>query len=161
MKKQSQQEIEKIREKLFSMQDKKYRDFQAKLIPTVAADSVIGVRTPALRTYAKELLKEFPDDNPSYIRLNVEVTNFLPGTAAAEAQAICRSKMCRFCHINAKRKNALSVKSKGMTISEFKTKSPLDVLIQYAQDTNKVVDDEMKSLFAEAERQVIENKGNN
>lgn len=110
---------------------------------------------------AKELLKEFPDDNPSYIRLNVEVTNFLPGTAAAEAQAICRSKMCRFCHINAKRKNALSVKSKGMTISEFKTKSPLDVLIQYAQDTNKVVDDEMKVLFADAERQVMENKGNN
>ncbi len=110
---------------------------------------------------AKELLKEFPDDNPSYIRLNVEVTDFLPGTAAAEAQAICRSKMCRFCHINAKRKNALSVKSKGMTISEFKTKSPLDVLIQYAQDTNKVVDDEMKVLFADAERQVIENKGNN
>jgi len=110
---------------------------------------------------AKELLKEFPDDNPSYIRLNVEVTNFLPGTAAAEAQAICRSKMCRFCHINAKRKNALSVKSKGMTISEFKTKSPLDVLIQYAQDTNKVVDDEMKVLFADAERQVMENKENN
>ena len=48
-----------------------------------------------------------------------------------------------------------------MTISEFKTKSPLDVLIQYAQDTNKVVDDEMKVLFADAERQVIENKGNN
>jgi len=110
---------------------------------------------------AKNLLKEFPDDNPSYIRLNVEVTDFLPGTAAAEAQAITQTKMCRFCHINAKRKKVQSVKSKGMTISEFKMKSPLDVLVQYANDTDKIVDDQLKALFAEAERQVMENKGNN
>ena len=46
-----------ICEKLFSMQDTKYRDFQAKLIPTVSPSSVIGVRTPLLRTFAKELSK--------------------------------------------------------------------------------------------------------
>ena len=46
-----------ITEKLFSFQDTKYRDFQVKLIPTVSADSVIGVRTPRLRTFAKELSK--------------------------------------------------------------------------------------------------------
>ena len=47
-----------IREKLFNLQDKKYRDFQAKLIPTVDADTIIGVRTPDLRNYAKILLKD-------------------------------------------------------------------------------------------------------
>jgi 3-methyladenine DNA glycosylase AlkD len=46
-----------IQETLFSMQDTAYRDFQAKLIPGASPESMIGVRTPALRSYAKELLK--------------------------------------------------------------------------------------------------------
>ena len=49
---------EEIREKLFSMQDTGYRDFQAKLIPDVDPDSVIGVRTPELRKLAKELVRD-------------------------------------------------------------------------------------------------------
>ncbi len=50
--------IESIREELFHMQDREYRDFQMKLIPTREADSAIGVRTPALRAYAKKLVKD-------------------------------------------------------------------------------------------------------
>ena len=46
-----------IEERLFALQDEKYRDFQVKLIPTVDPESVIGVRTPELRKLAKELLK--------------------------------------------------------------------------------------------------------
>lgn len=49
--------VKEIRRELFSMQDLKYRDFQSKLIPTVEHDSVIGVRTPQLRKYAKQLIK--------------------------------------------------------------------------------------------------------
>ena len=47
-----------IQETLFSMQDVKYRDFQVKLIPGYTTEKMIGVRTPALRSYAKRLLKE-------------------------------------------------------------------------------------------------------
>lgn len=39
------------------MQDIKYRDFQVKLIPDSNADTFIGIRTPELRKYAKELVK--------------------------------------------------------------------------------------------------------
>ena len=46
---------EDIRKELFRLQDKKYRDFQSKLIPTVEQDSVIGVRTPELRKFAKQI----------------------------------------------------------------------------------------------------------
>ena len=46
---------EYIRERLFALQDLKYRDFSAKLIPNVPYDAVIGVRTPDLRKLAKEL----------------------------------------------------------------------------------------------------------
>ena len=43
---------------LFRLQDKKYAAFQAKLIPTVETDRIIGVRTPELRVFAKKLVKD-------------------------------------------------------------------------------------------------------
>ncbi|MBO5995137.1 MAG: DNA alkylation repair protein [Firmicutes bacterium] len=49
---------EDIRERLFALQDIKYRDFQAKLIPGKTADVMIGVRTPELRKLAKEFAKD-------------------------------------------------------------------------------------------------------
>ena len=54
--------IEKIRQELFSMQDKEYRAFQVKLIPTVDPETVIGTRTPALRAFAKSLVKSGETD---------------------------------------------------------------------------------------------------
>jgi 3-methyladenine DNA glycosylase AlkD len=50
--------IEKIRKTLFSLQDTKYGDFQAKLIPTIGRETVIGVRTPELKSIAKDILKD-------------------------------------------------------------------------------------------------------
>ena len=47
-----------ITKELFNLQDKKYRDFQIKLIPTVNPENIIGVRTPELRNLAKRLVKE-------------------------------------------------------------------------------------------------------
>ena len=41
--------------RLFSLQDTTYRDFVIRLIPNLAPDTVIGVRTPALRALAKEI----------------------------------------------------------------------------------------------------------
>ena len=49
--------MEKIENELFKLQDKKYQEFQAKLIPTRNPNTIIGVRTPELRKYAKDLLK--------------------------------------------------------------------------------------------------------
>lgn len=49
--------IDEIKEGLFAQQDVVYRDFQAKLIPTVPYDTVIGVRTPELRKMAKQFAK--------------------------------------------------------------------------------------------------------
>ena len=46
-----------IQEKLFTLQDVPYRDFQMGLIPGYDTDRMIGVRTPALRALAKEYAK--------------------------------------------------------------------------------------------------------
>ena len=49
--------IEKVQAELFEMQDLTYRDFHAKLMPTIDKETVIGVRTPMLRAYAKKFGK--------------------------------------------------------------------------------------------------------
>ena len=49
---------DKIRKELFNLQDNKYKQFQSKLLPTVDPDTVIGVRTPALRALAKQFAKD-------------------------------------------------------------------------------------------------------
>jgi len=47
--------MDTITEELYRLQDTGYAAMQVRIIPTVAADRIIGVRTPALRTLAKEL----------------------------------------------------------------------------------------------------------
>ena len=44
-----------IQSELFALQDKKYRDFHAGLLPTVPKETIIGIRKPAIRGYAKKL----------------------------------------------------------------------------------------------------------
>ena len=46
-----------ITTQLFALQDKAYSDFQGKLLPTVARETIIGVRTPDLRKMAKQVCK--------------------------------------------------------------------------------------------------------
>ncbi|MBR3789210.1 MAG: DNA alkylation repair protein [Clostridia bacterium] len=47
--------MKKILDELFSLQDKEYREFNGKLIPTVSKENVIGIRIPVLRKYEKEI----------------------------------------------------------------------------------------------------------
>ena len=47
-----------IQKELFKLQDKKYREMQIKIIPTVNPDTIIGLRTPELRSLAKRVVKE-------------------------------------------------------------------------------------------------------
>lgn len=57
---------DEIRNVLFGLQDRKYGEFQAKLIPSAAPETVIGVRTPELRKLAKQLVKE--DDTAEFMK---------------------------------------------------------------------------------------------
>ncbi|MBQ6477401.1 MAG: DNA alkylation repair protein [Bacilli bacterium] len=50
--------MKKITNKLFELQDKKYRELQVKIIPNIDSDTIIGVRTPELRKFAKEIVKD-------------------------------------------------------------------------------------------------------
>ena len=47
--------IHEIREELTRLQDPAYRELQIRIIPTVKAETILGVRTPELRRMAKQL----------------------------------------------------------------------------------------------------------
>lgn len=47
--------IKNLQHELISMGEEKYKEFTAKLIPTVEKNRVIGIRTPILRKFAKNL----------------------------------------------------------------------------------------------------------
>lgn len=53
---------------LRSIADSDYQQFQAKLVPNIDANLVLGVRTPALRRYAKQLFKDTPEKAQAFIQ---------------------------------------------------------------------------------------------
>lgn len=50
--------MSKATEELFKLQDVKYGDFHAKLMPEIDRNKIIGVRTPDLRKLAKRIVNE-------------------------------------------------------------------------------------------------------
>ena len=50
--------IIKIQNDLKNLSEKSYKEFSAKLIPTVDPDTVLGIRLPILRNYATQLFKK-------------------------------------------------------------------------------------------------------
>lgn len=44
-----------LSDRLSAVRDDKYKQFQAKLVPNISPDTILGVRTPDLRTIAKEV----------------------------------------------------------------------------------------------------------
>ncbi len=49
--------MQSITEQLFALQDLEYKKFHSKLMPTITPNVIIGVRTPELRKFAKQLAK--------------------------------------------------------------------------------------------------------
>ena len=98
---------------------------------------------------AKELLGQFPDDIPAYIRLNVEIEDFLPVEANAEAASLTKGKQCRFCYINAKRKAANQSETNILTVQEFQEEKPIEIAKRYAEYIGISFDEDMTAMFNE------------
>ena len=47
--------MEEIQKHLFELQDMAYRDFHSRLMPDTDKETVIGIRVPVLRKYAKSI----------------------------------------------------------------------------------------------------------
>ena len=107
----------------------------------------------------EEVKREFmnyPDDIPSYIRLNVEVENYLTSGANDEAGAIASTKACRFCLINAKRKESIQKENERrvFTTSEFKQLDTTEVARMWIESKGAIFDDEMRQIIEEVKRDI-------
>ena len=51
-----------VYKKLKAVKDDNYKEFQAKLVPNIAADTIIGVKTPQMRNIAKEVFESSKRD---------------------------------------------------------------------------------------------------
>ena len=108
----------------------------------------------------EEVKREFtnyPDNIPSYIRLNVEVENYLTSGANEEASMIASEKDCRFCIINAKRKESVQKEKERQvfTTSEFKQLDTTDVARMWIESKGDTFDDEMKEIIEEVKREIV------
>lgn len=110
----------------------------------------------------KSLFANYPKDIPSYVRLNVSVDNYLPPMANDEAAQIAKEKQCKFCLINAKRKEQESKEGahQQYTTSEFQKLTPMEVAKQYLESKGEVFDEELQSLFEEALKSINESTEN-
>lgn len=93
--------MKEIQQQLFELQDMTYRDFHSRLMPDIDKETVIGIRVPVLRKYAKSIagtelaekfIKELPhcyyEENnlhmmlitgiKDYARCLTEIERFLP-----------------------------------------------------------------------------------
>lgn len=96
-----------------------------------------------------ELLEAFPGDSPAYLRLNVEVKDFLPPTAMQRAQQAIEGKQCSLLNINARKAVSERVASVAMTVQEFQAEAPIDIAARYAADRGLDFDDDLRELFRE------------
>ena len=110
---------------------------------------------------ALELLKNYPADIPAYIRLNVEVDDYLPANAKETAAALTQGKQCCLCHINARRRIEGQDRVRVMTVQEFKAEDPIAIARLYANEEGVVFDDDMEALFKEVVSLVAEEENNN
>ena len=105
----------------------------------------------------KQEFTNYPDNIPSYIRLNVEVENYLTSGANDEASMIASEKDCRFCVINAKRKESVQKEKERQvfTTSEFKQLDTTDVARMWIESKGDTFDDEMKEIIEEVKRDIL------
>lgn len=99
---------------------------------------------------AKQLLKDFPNDKPAYIRLNVEVKDFLPAGANEEAHAITSNKECLFCHINTLRPERERKQGEALTVQELQEIAPIEIARRYITNLHVEFDEDMEAMFNEA-----------
>lgn len=99
---------------------------------------------------AQQLLRQFPDDQPAYLRVKVVVEDFLPVEAPLKAAALCEGKEARFCLLQTVRSESEKAERESLSVETFQQVDPLDLVRRYAADIGSNFDSEMEALFREA-----------
>ncbi len=112
---------------------------------------------PAEWNEALQALRNFPANDPSYIRLNVLVTDYAPYNANALANEACEGKACRFCYIltTRHREENMPYVQNHMSIDDFQKNDYLHIARSYYENQFKVpFPQEMERLLQEAHEEI-------
>lgn len=104
---------------------------------------------------AIKLLEQYDDHTQAYIRLNVEVEQYLPGDAIARAAAATAGKQCCFCTFNVTT-TARDAQSQGaISYEEFQRLTPIDIATKYyLQKLGRKMSQEEIDMFNQAFQEV-------
>lgn len=97
-----------------------------------------------------DLIAALPDDLAGYLRLNVEVDDFLPTNARHRAEEMCEGKAVTFCLINAVRREARQASGTRLTVDELRRRRPIDIFRQYLADSGRDADPAFIEMFNQA-----------
>lgn len=125
--------------------------------PKVRTEEIVSIRplvTLPSRDFASweramELLRDFPDDVPAYLRLNVVADGTVPTDAAAIAEQACAGKLARFCRLNMKRPETAAETRRLMSVEELRESDPLEIAMRFADDIGEELSDESIGLLRE------------
>ncbi len=77
---------------------------------------------------ALKALKDFPAEKNAYIRLNVQITDYLPQNASIQAAQMAEGKKCKYCGMKITRSGEnRGRETKSLTVDEIKAINPIDV----------------------------------
>ncbi len=134
--------IAEIRARLESLADPEYKAFNAKLIPNVAADTMIGIRVPVLRAFAKELrrgdgrvLEQFLADLPHrYFEENM-LHAILIGEVCASVEEVI-AELTRFLPYADNWAVTDTIRIRALRRADADVRPWLDQLARWARDTH-------------------------
>lgn len=134
--------IAEIRAHLESLADPEYKAFNAKLIPNVAADTMIGIRVPVLRAFAKELrrgdgrvLEQFLADLPHrYFEENMLHAILIGEVCASVEEAI--AELTRFLPYADNWAVTDTIRIRALRRADADVRLWLDQLARWARDTH-------------------------
>lgn len=134
--------IAEIRAHLESLADPEYKAFNAKLIPNVAADTMIGIRVPVLRAFAKELrrgdgrvLEQFLTDLPHrYFEENM-LHAILIGEVCASVEEVI-AELTRFLPYADNWAVTDTIRIRALRRADADVRLWLDQLARWARDTH-------------------------
>lgn len=134
--------IAEIRAHLESLADPEYKAFNAKLIPNVAVDAMIGIRVPVLRAFAKELrrgdgrvLEQFLADLPHrYFEENM-LHAILIGEVCASVEEVI-AELTRFLPYADNWAVTDTIRIRALRRADADVRPWLDQLARWARDTH-------------------------
>lgn len=103
-----------------------------------------------------EMLSQFDDEIPAYIRLNIRQDDKLPMFHQQKARNAAEGKKCRLCHINLIRPEETDAERTVMSVDEFKATDPVELALRYFKEKGDPLSESTENILKTLKKQIAE-----